>query len=485
MHLTPVVLVPHAGGAEQWEQALAELAAVVESHPDLPIAVRMSGAVVEHLSRSVPEEWKRLEDHPITWLAGGFSDPVLTLLPPPAVQAQLDREHTAMEGAGISPAGLWLGDTWEPGLVTVARRAELPLAYLDADVAGSDCIRPAAVERAGETVTVVPVHDEVPPHDGDGLVGVRIAASELSGLVEQHGGHFLDPDGYLSIHRPGPRLSPSVVSPARAADAEHFYRRLLMLIGEEGERSGPRDEILRLQSREFVTGDGEPEALDRLLEARTILDGARYRGDAWVVSRVIDWDADGVDEIQLETASTSLVVDPYSASVEVWDDKEDLWPICAVKPRTPAVLIRRLDGEGEEPPIEPMRIERRTEARAEAQLALMSDSGARVTLEARGRTLELGLEVPASGPVRFGPEIPLALDHAKIRVDGGEWTETAEPLALSGHRFRLTDDNHGLLISAPRPCDMFVRPLPGRGIVIWPHWLGGGGGPYRLSFSVV
>jgi hypothetical protein len=484
MHLTPVVVVPHVGEPEQWEAAVASLAVVLESHPDLPVVVRMSGAVIEHLTRTAPEGWKVLLDHPITWLAGGYSDPVLPLLPPAAVEAQLDREQPAMEGAGITPAGLWLGDAWEPGLVTVARRAALPVVYLDSAITGEGCERPAAVERAGETVIVVPVHRQVPDHDGDGLVGIRVSPADLAGLVDRQGGRFLDHDSYLGIHRPGPKLSPGVVSPARSEHAEHFYRRLLLLIGEEGERSGPRDEILRLQSREFITGASRPFALDRLLEARTVMDNARYRGDAWVNSRVVDWDADGIDEIQLETAATSLVVDPYSASVDVWDDKAGLWPICGVEPRTPAVLIRRLNADGEEPPIEPMRIERRSEARAEAQLALVSDSGARVTLEARGRTLELGLHIADSGAIRFGPEIPLALHDARIRVDGGDWADTSEPLALSGHRFRLTDDDHGMLISAPRPCDMFVRPLPGRGIVIWPHWLGGGGGPYRLSFSV-
>lgn len=485
MHLTPVVLVPHAGGPEQWEEAVTELADVLESHPDLPLAVRMSGAAVEHLSRHVPDSWSRLSDHEISWLAGGFSDPVLTLLPPAAVDSQLDREHTAMEGAGISPAGLWLGDAWEPGLVTVARSAQLPLVYLDEEVIGNDCVRPAAVERAGETVTVVPVQTRVPVHDGDGLVGILVSAADLADLVDQHRGRFLAPETYLGIHRPGPKLSPAVVSPTRSEDADHFYRRLLLLIGEEGERSGPRDEILRLESREFITGAGGPEALTRLLEARTLMDAARYRGDTWVVTRVVDWDADGLEEIQLETAATSLVVDPHSASVEVWDDKAARWPISGVEPRTPAALIRRLDANGEEPPVEPMRVERRSEARAEAQLALVGDSGVRVTLEARGRTLELSLEVPGSGPIRFGPEVPLALDDARIRVDGGEWTGTAEPLALSGHRFRITDEDHAVLISVLRPCDMFVRPLPGRGIVIWPHWVGGGGGPYRLTFSVI
>ncbi|HSJ35771.1 MAG TPA: hypothetical protein VLB85_12030 [Acidimicrobiia bacterium] len=485
MHLIPVVIVAHAGEPAGWEDAVGALASVLERHPDLSLAVRMPGAVVEHLTRSDPDGWKRLVEHPITWLAGGYSDPVLTTLPPAAVEAQLDREHTAMEGAGITPSGLWLGDAWEPGLVTAARRAELPLVYLDTTVLGEECDRPAAVERAGETVIAIPVHSRPPGLDGDGLVGVRTTPADLALLVEEHSGRFLDPESYLSLHRPGPKVAPAVVSPTRSDDAEHFYRRLLLLIGEEGERSGPRDEILRLQSREFITGTGQIAALPRLLEARTVVDAARHRGDTWVTTKVVDWDADGIDEIQIETAATSLVVDPHLGSIDVWDDKTGRWPICAVDPPTSAVLIRRLDADGEEPPVEPMRVERRSEARAEAQLTLVGGSGARVAIEARGRSLDLSLDVTDSGPIRFGPEIPLALRGARIRVDGGDWTETSAPLALSGHRFRLTDDDHGMLISAPRPCDMFVRPLPGHGIVIWPHWVSGGGGSYRLAFSVV
>lgn len=485
MHLAPVVIVPHRDGPDEWEAAVATLVEVLGAHPDLPVTVRMPGAVVEHVSRTTPDSWAQLTSHRVLWLAGGYVDAVLAALPPGAVERQLARERTAMDGAGVTPGGIWFDAAWEPGLVTVARRAGLPLVLFEAGLVDPVPDRPGAVDRAGETVIAVPVVSEAFPFaEGDGLTAIRVEAAGLAALVSRAAGTLLNPEQYLSVHRPGARLAPHVATPARGPEVEPFYRKLLLLVGDQGDRSVSEDETLRLQSGEYVTGEGDHDAHRRLLEARVALDRATHRGDSWVEMAEVDWDADGMEEVHIESFTTSLVVDPDSASIDVWEDKPSVWPITAVTPSVAAVLTRRLTEDGEEPPVERMRVERKTEGRGEAALILAGDDGARCELEVAGRSVELNLTAPPSEPIRFGPEVPVWMEAGRLRVDGGEWLPTDEPLAVTGHRFRLTEGDRSLLISSPRPCELFLRPLPGRGLMVWPHWVTQGDATYRVTFTI-
>lgn len=485
MHLAPVVIVPHRDGPDEWEAAVVILAEVLGAHPHLPVTVRMPGAVVEHVSRTTPDSWAELTSHRVLWLAGGYADAVLAALPPGAVERQLARERTAMDGAGVTPGGIWFDAAWEPALVTVARRAGLPLVLFEAGLVDPVPERPGAIDRAGETVIAVPVVSEASPvAEGDGLTAIRVEAAGLAALVSRATGTLLNPEQYLSVHRPGARLTPHVATPARGPEVEPFYRKLLLLVGDQGDRSVSEDETLRLQSSEYVTGQGDHDAHRRLLEARLALDRATHRGDSWVEMAEVDWDADGMEEVHIESFTTSLVVDPDSASIDVWEDKPSVWPITAVTPSVAAVLTRRLTEDGEEPPVERMRVERKTEGRGEAALILVGDDGARCELEVAGRSVELHLTAPPSEPIRFGPEVPVWMEAGRLRVDGGEWLPTDEPLAVTGHRFRLMEDDRSLLISSPRPCELFLRPLPGRGLMVWPHWVTQGDAIYRVTFTI-
>lgn len=485
MHIAPVVFIPHDVGPEGWSVALISLVDCFGRHPELPLTVRAPGALLEHAVRSEPDVWARLPSERILWLAGGFSDPVLTLLPPAAEALQLSREMTAMDAAGISPGGLWVGDGWEPGLVTTATRAGLPLVFFEAALLPDLPDRPGALERAGEARLGLPVAPSLPEMKDraeDGLVAVRSTIAGLEDLIESHHGHLMAPDQYLASHPPSHRLAPVVSSPARHPDRETFYRKLLLLVRDQGDRSTGQDLVLRLQSREYLL-EAEPDRADaELVAARRSLERSRHRGDTWVQMRQVDWDADGVDEIHLETASISLVVDPTTASLEYWDDKSTGWPITAVAPAMTGLLLRRLTDDEEEPPVEGMRLEGRAEGKAHALVSLSDPGGVVCRVEVTGVTLSIELAIPETEPVRIGLEIPLSMETPRLRVDGGPWIDTGEPVAVSGHRFRLTDGERSLLISAPRPCELFLRALPGTGVVIWPHWVTVGGS-YRISLS--
>jgi hypothetical protein len=485
MHIAPVVLVQHRLGPEGWSKALAAVAETLNRHPDLTLTVRASGAVLEHAVRSEPRTWGRLAIERILWLAGGYSDPVLTALPPAAERLQLTRESTAMDLAGIRAGGLWVGDAWEPGLVSTALREGHHLVFLSAALFRGLPERPGPVERAGEAVVAVPVTDSV-PDDGvdssDGMVAVRVEPTDLEEFTTAHRAKLVSPDTYLADHLPGDRLAPRLASPARDPDRETFYRKLLLLVRDQGDRGTSRDVVLRLLSREYLLGGHPVDAYDDLVAARSSLDRAMHRGDTWALVSEVDWDADGIDEVHVETAAASLVVDPAAGSLDYWDDKAAGWAVTAVDPPMVGLLIRRLTDRGDEAHVEPMRLESRATSKTEASITLAAPSGTVCRLDLVGPRLGLEIEMPKGEPARLGPEIPIWLDRPQLRVDGGSWAETSEPVAVSGHRFRLADDTRTLLIASQRPCQLFVRPLPGRGIVIWPHWLTVAG-TYRISFE--
>lgn len=486
-HLAPVVIVPHHVGPDGWRAALGVVADALDQKPSLPLTMRVPGAALDHLLASDQEIWERLREHEIAWLAGGWSDAVLADLPVAASRHQLTREKTALDAAGIEPVGLWTGDGWERYMATFALEAGFRLVYLDADLIEGKPDRPGATERAGDTVIVVPVALEPPDMPvGDGLWPVRVRPGKLMRFCEENPGGLVAPDRYLVDHLPGERLVPNVTVPARSGDAEAFYRKLLALIRDRSERSTAAEFVLELESREFTTGDGGGgDAHQRLLQARIAVDRARFRGDAWVRVDEVDWDGDGVDEIQVETAAATLVVDPAAGQISVWDDKRHAWPVTAVTPVTPGLITRCIAEDASEPAPVPLRLERRTEGRAEARLTLMDPIGGEYRLILRDTALTVRLIPAATGPMRLGPELPVLLDPAltRLRVDGGDWIPTAEPVAANGHRFRLTDGDRTLLVSSPRPCDFFVTPLPGRGLLLWPHWPTIGAAEYQVTFD--
>ncbi|CAN5891757.1 hypothetical protein BH23ACT5_BH23ACT5_03720 [soil metagenome] len=477
MHIAPVVIVPHSEGPEGWTAALSEVADALELHAGLPVTLRVPGAAIDHVWRSEPALADRLAAESVSWLAGGWSDPVLSDLPLPSRYLQLAREQAAMTMAGLTPSGLWVGDAWEPALVSFALESGFSVVFMDVGLLPSSGGQPGAVERAGEVAIAVPVGPSPEPFAPDGLRSVRVDAADLSAFCELRHGLLITAEDYLLNHHPGPPLSPAVSSPPRAADTEPFYRKLLLVAVGESDRKGNVEELLALQSLEFVTGDGGGVAPhERLITARRGLERGRYRGDSWVVVREVDWDADGIDEIQVETATTSLVVDPVLGLIDVWDDKARQWPILAVQPVMSASVCKQLEPDGSERRQAPLRLERRTEGRSEAQLRLLDGAGGhyRVALTDAELTIEIAVAVLAA--VRVGPELPVSMEasHTRLRADGGEWTDVSEPLTVSGHRFRLTDDTHTLVISSSRPIDLLIRPLEGHGLNIWPHWTANG-----------
>lgn len=478
MHIAPVVHVPHSRGPEAWVEAVEEIGVVLESRPDLVVTVRMAGIALDHVRQT--DAWQRLPRERVRWLAGGMSDPVLPLLPPRARQTQLNREASVMESAGLVPAGLWLGDAWEPSLVELARESGHSRVYLDGSLFEGTPSRPGAIEWAGQVVIGVALAEDAPEtEDEDGLAVIRVDSSALAELVASPGGRLLDVDAYLEDHLPGDRLEPRVSTPRLAPGREVFYRRLLLLTADQPQRRSGGDDVLLLQSREHLL-DHAPDSLERLLAVRTTLDTAR-RGDTWVDIQDVDWDADGVAEIHVETATTSLMLDPAETALGFWDHKPNGWAIVEVPGSRAAHLLRCLDDSDRETASGPLRAAGRTEGRGFAELRMEGRDGTACRIELRQSALTIELTLPGAEPMRVGPELPVNLAGAQVRADGGAWVDADEPVALAGHRFRISDGQRSLVLATPRPAELFVTPAPDGGYILWPHWVTADGGTYRIS----
>ena len=486
MHLAPVVMVPHAVGPQGWSGALSRLVSVLTAHPHLPLTIRMPGAAIDHVRLNEPELFASLESNQLSWLAGGWSDPILAALPAAAAQSQIDREATAMAAAGIVPAGLWLDHSWEPGLIDFANENGFRILLVTRNLFETVTNSPGVVERAGTAAVVVPVLDSPPPGNqtGDGLVTVADRVEGISRIVK--GRQFLTtPDRYLATHPVPGRVVLRSGAPGRSPEADVFFRKLLRIAADWGDRKSALDSVLSLQSREYVT-DIMPGADDQVLlvKTRKEVDRVLHRGDSWVTSVEIDWDADALPETVLETAHASLVVDPADGSIPVWDDKTSQWPITAVSPVSPLVLVHQMTPEGNEPPGLPMELAETIKGRAEATVLLRDHRGLMCRVRLVERSVEIEITVPKIDQVWIGPEIPVALNAAEteVRVDGGDWVPVPEPVGFSGHRFRIRDNSKAILMSAARPAQFFVRPLS-HGMVVWPHWSTAGEASYQLAIT--
>lgn len=485
MHVAPLVVIPHRVGPAGWEQHLQQVVDVLEDNPHLPLSIRLPGAAIEPYSRDHPLLWGRLVDT-AAWLAGGWSDPWLASLPPETRRRQLRREETAMAAAGVEASAMWVSDSWEADLVSLATSAHLDLIVLAPEIVQPPSPLPSPVDRAGQTVVVFPTTTsdfESEETTDDGLAVVVTSASGLGAIAHRYSGRLCTLVDYLDHHRIGPRIDLPTAPIALDATSEFAYRKLLRLDRDLTDRVSSLDATLGLQSRESIL-EPDAETHAALVRARVDLDHVSHRGDAWVQMSTVDWNADGHDEIVIETAHSSLVVGPDAGTIDLWDDKASTWPVTTVDPPMPATLFRQVGTQGYEQGPRRLEVEGRIEGRSEAGLTLMATDGATCQLLMNGGSLTISYTVPGPLASRLGPELPVAFDPAstKLRVDGGAWIDLVEPAATSGHRFRLTDEKRHLVISSARPAELFVRPAGEFGLVIWPHWASPDRGQYAVEF---
>ena len=413
-----------------------------------PLAVAVPGRV-----------WRYLADHDLSvptgdvqWLRMGWSEADLTVLPEPARTLQLTREADALSAMGIDPTGFF-ATTWDPTLVPTPPDHGIDHVVVPADTAGY-----GAADR----------FDRVLP---------------------------------VSEHPPDRRLRPPVDSPAFRSEptdpsSEILYRKMLRLLAGMGGRSPAAVVSHVLETQHHSTYPGPIDPLLRrdlhrsLLRARHLLD-SRRRGDTWVEVERLDWDADGAEEVQIESAALSLVVDPDSGRVLYLDDKAGDWPVTAIPDDgEPGLILTRLIATDDEPQFVRLpTVEKVEERRAGAALVVAGPHGAgtlSVTVSVEGSALRLAYHLDQMTESRLGPELPLAFGAGtpRMRVDGGEWVDVTEPVAATGHRFRFADAERDVLVVMPVPGDCFGRPLEPFGVVVWAHWPTDGAGDYELTVDL-
>jgi hypothetical protein len=523
MHVALLVVVgasPFPSEAEIRAAAdrLTLAAAAVAAHPGVPFSVHLGAGALASVRELVPDAIATLAGQNVEWVRRGFATPSFAMLPEVSRDLQLRREVDALERLGIVPGGVMPAGAWEPGLVSTFARNGIDHLLLPSELLGDT--GPAVVEHLGAVIPAVPVIASPPDTRGwldgghrrhpDGLTVVEIPADvdpaeAISAWRALPGCDLTTPAEYLAGHgiarRAFPPAHPWQERLAASPAAELLYRKMLRVGRRLSDRTPAEtvDQVLAAQTAAAYDPDPGTHRLRlaahaELVAAATVLE-SRGRGD-WARARRVDWDADGSEDIHIELPDLSLVVDPRDgAAILYLDDKPSRWP-ATVLPKEPggasAILCRFLpDAHLDTDPLPVVELETVAveEQRAGVGLTMEGDSGwglVRCELTVRDRSLTVRYHLEGLPPGRFGPEIPLALAAGtpRVRVDGGAWVEVGEPLALAGHRFRVVDDDHQVLVGSPTPAGLFVRPVPGHGVVLWAHWVTPGSGRYEATVAV-
>lgn len=377
----------------------ADLAALVTDPPGTPLAVAADPRLLEETRRGAPRIASALAALDVEWVRTGWGAD-LSLLPLRTVRALLEREDAVLDSLGMSAPALWLRGA-DP-CVLEALPPGVRLLLLDVERPGV-VVRHAAVLPVLPVGPVVRVVSEIPlPDTPAGPTPSRRIAGE-------------PPVGALPWPVPSPR-------PARLA------RRLARAASLA--RTDP--DVLGALAAAAAPDAGEAEAVG----ARAVVDARAHRREEWTGYTELDWDADGLADIEIESPRLSLVVDPAeSLGILTLDDMATREPLARPGGRLCATT-----------PL-PFVAGRVSRSRASVSVPFTAD---RITcrLTVDRWTLRLTYGVADGAPLRLGPDLRLAGVPA-VRVDGSAWREPAE--SITGHRLRLDFGRRHVLVSSRLP----------------------------------
>lgn len=467
----------------QTEDELAGLASVAESRA-VVAAVAAPAAVLEGAGADVIES---LAASDIEWVRSARTAPSLTLLPDRFVQSAIAVEYDLYQNLGLSGAAFYFAGP--PGV-------RLPRIANEAAV--SSLITETETSRSGVLVNL----DMVTPCFGasnnvdlamgtDTLVVWNTSVDDLEDRLDmvtnQLGCDLTTPTLYLESHRVNGAFPTDDLA---ATPNRLLARKLIRLATRLPKRPAAEVVNLLLEAAAVASIADDADAASHhrahaaLIEARAQIDDSRRRADDWARVSRLDWDADGGEEIQIELKTTSFVIDPVAGGeVLVFDNKVKSEPIAWLAGEPPGRLAHRQVGPEPVEPIE-LRIEGVEERRDGVVLTMADTDGlVTVTVAITDRALDLQFSVSQVSDTRIGPELPLLLGPTQLRVDGGPWVAVDEPLAVSGHRFRLSGERDEALITSMLPTDLFIRPADG-GVVIWPNWIAAAIGSFSVRIDL-
>ena len=444
MSQVPVVV---AAAVEQVDHMTA-------SYARLPLAVRIAGRLIDQLPPRVTEllastEW--------TFLVGGWSEPVLAMLPESSRRAQLERELVLLRAAGIDRVAGFVAEGWDPALASLF----VALGINEVFVVWPDDppTEPVLMDHIGDVVTIFPVGGALSPllKNPGALSGDTALPSDLLGS---------------RLSREEPPTDRMWVD-AISADAEGglLYRKMLRLAQRLPERM-PQEATEWLESAQaghwYRSGTDRRVAHSALAAARHRIDLGRRRPADWTRLSVLDWDADAADEVQVETPELSLVIDAEDGMVLYVDHKPSERSVSYLPGQAPWHIAQAMIGEL---PL-PMKFALTGVEEARGRVgATMMGQGVEVRLAASRDQIDLQYRVNGDSRCqRLGPELSFAFSGPiRFRLDGSAWLTLDGPTALFGHRFRLEHGSEHVLLAAFQPADFFLRPVPG-GVIVWANW---------------
>jgi hypothetical protein len=491
MHIALVARV--SGDAVEAEHSLERLASFTTEHPQIPIAftLGMSAAQVADRRPDLVEALNGRAEYVRTCL--GSPDP--TVMPDGVLERALQLESDVVGRLGFDSDVLLVATPWPPHLLPRLVRngvrgllAPAPALSLTGVLTHLDAVMP-----------VMPFHRAVVDTEAADVVRAAwIAVDELESAVAQiRPGCATTPSTFFSSHAVTGRATLASPILERDFDEELLARKAIRLSTRLADRTADAviEQVVWAAS---VLGDPPMDAdresalregHRRLIEARSMVDRARRRGDDWVKASRLDWDGDGSEDLHIELPHLSLVLDlAGGGSILVLDDKDDARPMGTLIDGPTGALIRfqALDAETlESGALELTSLEESREQVAASMKGPVAGGHADCRLAVGGYRFELSYDVKDVPAGRFGPQLAFDLPAARLRVDGGEWLAIdEEPIAAEGHRFRLADGNDRMiLLSTMTPGLAFVRAAAG-GVVVWMHWLTNGAGSYGATIDL-
>ncbi len=450
-------------------QELADLAALTARRP-VVAAVAAPAALLEDAGPDIIEP---LAASDIEWVRSARTAPAMTLLPDEFVQSALAVESDQYQDLGLTGDSLYFEGPPSTGLPRIAAEGDI-----------SCLVTRTADARAGVLVDldmVIPCFGAAPTIDvsrtADDMQLWETPVGELAARVEEvtslDGCDLTTPTQFLAHHA----VTGSFPVHDLSVEPDPLLARKLIRIATRLPRR-PGAEVVNLvleaaSVENLSAGAGaqrHQSVHTALITARAAIDISRRRADDWARITRLDWDADGREEVQVELKTTSFVIDPTAGgAVLVFDDKVDGTPLTWLESEPPGLLFHMHDGEDAPETLE-LSIAGIEESREGVTLTLADDDGwASLVVGLSDRAIDLEYRLTKPAARRLGPELPLLLGDARLRVDGGEWLAVDQPIAVSGHRFRLEGSMREALVTSMLPTDLFVRPSTG-GVVIWPNW---------------
>jgi hypothetical protein len=450
-------------------EELADLADLTGRRP-VVAAVAAPASMLEAADSEVIE---RLAASDIEWVRSARTAPALTLLPNEFLQSALAVESDGYRELGLGGDALYFEGPPSTGLPRIAVEGDISCLITRSDTARSgvlvdlDMVIPCF--GAAPAIDTSPIRDELQLWE----TPVDLVEGRLDEVRTLDGCDLTTPTRFLEHHTVSGAFDVDDLS----LEPDPLLARKLVRIATRLPRRPAAevvDLILEAASVENLASGSDAQRHESvhsaLIRARAAIDNSRRRADDWARVTRLDWDADGREEVQVELKDSSFVIDPAAGgALLVFDDKIDGATLGWLESEPPGLLLHMHDGE-ESPETMELMIDGIEESREGVTLTLTDATGwVSLVVGLSGQAIDLEYHLSGAAERRLGPELPLLLGDTRLRVDGGEWLSVDQPVAVSGHRFRLEGSVRNALVTSLLPTDLFVRPSDG-GVVIWPNW---------------